>query len=514
MRGGCIVVLMQYLLCLRVIHIYNFFVIKNSLVISLFLCLHLCVVAQATDSSLLFYVESESLCASFEWQPNFNDDNGTYSILARFPDADTFVVLQSDIAARRSRYCFNRQLCGDTVVFLLQFFSSSGASPFCSSSVGDLFDDRRPTTPCLPGVATVDNGAVRISWHPSPDADIMGYYICTGRPAEGYDTVWGRLDTSYLCLDHSANVQHYYRVLAFDSCFRASALSDYFGNVVLSASSQPCVRHLSLSWSPYEGLPAGVDRYELLLANNTNSPQLVFSSPNVLSFEYDVPDTVSSLQAVVRVVGRDSSAAFSNVVFYQPDAVDSARYLNILSCQYDMEQGAVVLTAELDSSFHGEAIYVYRASDSGTFSLLATLPYQVALSFSDFSVSSLNASTYLYRIAVFDRCGVRLKYSDVSFAVIPSMDTKGAIFPNVFTPAAADNNLFCGYFRFLDPQYYSLHIYTRRGALVFSSSNPRQCWDGTSSGRRMPQGVYVYVLRCRYYDGSVQSLCGTVLLID
>lgn len=41
---------------------------------------------------------------------------------------------------------------------------------------------------------------------------------------------------------------------------------------------------------------------------------------------------------------------------------------------------------------------------------------------------------------------------------------------------------------------YHLYIYNRWGEVLFESTNPKQQWDGTFSGRPAEQGTYVYQL--------------------
>ena len=86
-------------------------------------------------------------------------------------------------------------------------------------------------------------------------------------------------------------------------------------------------------------------------------------------------------------------------------------------------------------------------------------------------------------------------------------------FPNVFTPGKELNNRFCAYGTgFVD---FELWIYDRQGVLLYHSTNPFDCWDGTHNGTPCPQGTYVY--HCRYRNqlmplADLRSI-GTVTLI-
>ncbi|MBR1793190.1 MAG: gliding motility-associated C-terminal domain-containing protein [Bacteroidales bacterium] len=126
----------------------------------------------------------------------------------------------------------------------------------------------------------------------------------------------------------------------------------------------------------------------------------------------------------------------------------------------------------------------------------------------------MEASRYSYTIGVYDHCGLRETRSSAAVIVLPSTDSKGAFFPNIFTPSRVDNNQFCPSYRFITRDNYRLDIYNRMGMRVFESNDPSQCWDGTHNGQPMAQGVYVYQVRCRYIDGTLDEWRGTLLLLD
>lgn len=132
-------------------------------------------------------------------------------------------------------------------------------------TTGCYLRDPLPTTACQPIVATVDSTLqlVQLSWHPSPDTDIMGYRICIERNQLwfDYDTVWGAMDTTYICTDISNLVTNRFRIMAFDSCLKGSTLSDPIGNLVLGSGWDSCNRVLTFSWDG-DVADAWVDHYD------------------------------------------------------------------------------------------------------------------------------------------------------------------------------------------------------------------------------------------------------------
>lgn len=85
--------------------------------------------------------------------------------------------------------------------------------------------------------------------------------------------------------------------------------------------------------------------------------------------------------------------------------------------------------------------------------------------------------------------------------------------PNAFTPLESTNNTFGPQFVYVEETDYQFIIFNRQGLEVFHSNDPTTQWDGTRGGSRVPAGAYVYILRYRKGDGTLQEQVGTVLLV-
>ena len=116
---------------------------------------------------------------------------------------------------------------------------------------------------CEMSVVSVDSVTqlIMLTWHPSPDPRVVGYCICSGMPCLGLDTVWGRMDTNYVCVSHSSGEIHSYSVFAIDSCFHGSPLTAPVSNIVLHLDAAPCPRNIALSWNAYNG--GAIERYKV-----------------------------------------------------------------------------------------------------------------------------------------------------------------------------------------------------------------------------------------------------------
>jgi gliding motility-associated-like protein len=85
--------------------------------------------------------------------------------------------------------------------------------------------------------------------------------------------------------------------------------------------------------------------------------------------------------------------------------------------------------------------------------------------------------------------------------------------PNLFTPDNdLVNDLFSPVLSFT-PSQYRLVITDRHGRMIFESADIYSSWDGTESGKPVPQGVYLWYLRTTTPSGKAISKTGTVTII-
>lgn len=420
-----------------------------------------------------------------------------------------------------------RTICADTVSYRVEALLPD--TLLRSDTAGLYYQDNVPTSPCSLRLCSVDTllGRIRLSWYPSPDTDIMGYYICMGSPCRDYDTVWGRLNTSYLCrefLSPDSLVPEYsFRILAFDSCFQASPLTPYFHNPVLRLSADSCSRLLRFNWNRYVNMPDSLLRYTLRYRLN-GEPQwrCHHAAPDApRQFDTLVADlSVSHIDACLSVHNLpDTLVAFSQLCSFDFPYGDTAAYLSISSVSYDEDLPAAYLSISIDPLYLGPFCHLYRAAgDDGPFIRIADLPIDPIdpaphLTYSDRSISRA-AGSYRYFLAAPDGCAQRFTYSDTVSLLLPDVGIADAFFPNAIIFGDPRLGSFC-------PQYvsplvagYHLAIYDRRGERLFATDDLRACWDGTArSGQPLPQGTYIYHARCRHADGSERIYQGTVLLI-
>ena len=461
-------------------------------------------------------------------------DVQSYELYRRFPDQTDFTLLAT-LADTHYIDTLHRVICADTVSYCL-LARDTAAQPIPSDTAGLFYQDNIPTAPCTLRLCTVDTllNRVRLSWEPSPDTDVMGYYICMGSPCRDYDTVWGRLNTQYLCredlsLDENAQAEFSFRILAFDSCYQASPLTPYYHNPVLHLSTEPCSRRLHCSWNRYINMPDSVGSYHIhYKIDGDTEGQCHTAGPNgPFAFDIDVPDlAVRQVHAYLAVFSRnDSLIAYSRVHTFRFDQSAAAEYVRITAAEYDETAPAIILDFEVDPEFQGTDCRLMRRTvkdndnPPSPFVQIAELTRSLAptpqqfFSYTDSDIQR-TARAYVYRLDVPDLCDQRAVSSDTVRIPLPEVSDPTAYFPNTIIGGDPEVGRFCPVFVSPLADGYRLDIYNRMGERIFSTTQLSDCWDGTTrTGKALPQGAYVYQARCHHADGTTKTYTGTVLLL-
>ena len=362
-------------------------------------------------------------------------------------------------------------------------------------------------------VATVDETTQQIvlRWSPSPTLATMGYHICTGMPCIDYDTVFGRQDTVYICLDHSPLQRHTYRLHVFDSAYNASPLTPSFGNIVLQADIPQCSTTVSASWNPYVGMPSGAAEYRLMaLVQPTDSVfrQLYTTTDSsALHHSFELPEEATVVRLKVQAAGEQGLLSQSNIVTVGRRTVDTAQALQVTSAVYDSMNAAVTLTLSVDTSFP----YLLQRSDNGEswHDLVAFHPDSPQYTITDDAIGFAD-TLCCYRLEVRDACGMNARHSDPVCVVLPAVPLPFVATPNVLLPGDSRNGTFLPMVQGLKGDLYELSVYNRQGNLLFHTTDPNAGWTPPSS---IPQGTYVYMLRCSMANNEIRQVTGTVTII-
>ena len=367
-------------------------------------------------------------------------------------------------------------------------------------------------------VATVDSATQQIvlRWRPSADSATMGYHLCTGTPCLDYDTVFGRFDTSYICLDHSPLERHLYRLHVFDSAYNVSELTPAFGNVVLEAEIPDCETTVNIHWTPYEGIPEipsfSTVQYHLWQRLEPFDTAFVcnFSANQGAPMErtFSISESVTRVWLRVEVWrNEDHFQSFSNTVMVERHTTDSASVVAINDITYDSIHTAITLTCEVDTAFEYS---LYRSIDGSPWRLVGSFhPDRTPFHYSDSNINPYD-SLYCYQLEVKDHCNMNPHYSNTAWIVIPDPPAPAIAIPNIIVAGDAENGTFLPKIRGLKGDLYELFIYNRMGLLVFHTEDQDAGWTPSASAH---QGAYSYFLRCRYNTNDVKTYAGTIIVI-
>ncbi len=387
---------------------------------------------------------------------------------------------------------------------------------FFPFSFSNVLNAQHSVAPVLSWLATVDDSQrIVLSWSPSTDSATWGYHICSGQPCLDYDTVFGRLDTSLLCLDHSPLEPHTYRIHVFDSNHNVSSLTPSFGNMVLSADVPECETVVRATWTPYGAMPSGLGRYMLMV--RVEPQDTVFETyyttdgNGVLGYNFSLPPDATAASLRVAAVSADRRlVSLSNTVSVLRLTADTAAFLDIHSAVFDSLAGAVNLSFRVDTAYHGaDSCTLWRSVDGSPWRQLARLPWPPLDRYSDRSVNRYD-SLHCYQLSVPDACGLNPSYSESRCVVVPPPPPPAVALPNIVLAGAdGPNGQFLPVASSLMGDVYELFIYDRRGNLVFATTDPAEAWRPDSG---TPQGAYAYSLRLRFADNTIHIYTGTILV--
>lgn len=136
----------------------------------------------------------------------------------------------------------------------------------------------------------------------------------------------------------------------------------------------------------------------------------------------------------------------------------------------------------------------------------------------DTSFSQIDTAYCFRVIAVSAAQPADFSVSNISCALLPSR----LYLPNAFTPNGEGNTkneiwkpaaLSIYNKTGKDIIEYNLRIYDRWGSLVFETSDLNEGWDGKQNGKRLPEGVYIYMIKAEGIDKTSFNLKGNITLL-
>ncbi len=288
-----------------------------------------------------------------------------------------------------------------------------------SNKDGALLEDI--INPAIPEiyVVTIDttNDLVDVSWNINPSTDTYGYVIY--KLILGFwtpdATVWGRLNTTYTDVLHTADIApETYRIAAFDSCetspgvYQTSALSNPHTTIHAQVEYKICDKSNRITWTPYEGWIDGISKYEILTSVG-GSPFEVIGTVTSAAFSYlhtglYYDATYTYFVRAVSYTGGYLSYSNRLTQYTTKPSQPAFHYLSTASHTLGNEIEVKLYTDGLAS------VLEYEVEKKGPldsdFEKVYTIPF-TGVDYYDFLDSDVSPElgAYSYRINLIDTCG-------------------------------------------------------------------------------------------------------------
>ena len=377
------------------------------------------------DSTMTIYIDVvntsvNNVSAYLSWNNPFISTDITtspYKVYRMIQNKTDWQLIDTTSLLRHSD-TITQSICNDTVLYRI-ICTSGNDTTHVSNSKGTLFADPLPTTPCNLDVITIDEESqkIHLSWHPSTDADIWGYFICQGSPCMALDTIYGKYDTNYIAENHSSTTIYDYRIYAFDSCFTASALTEYYHNIVVNGGVVDCSNTIDIHWNEYINMPDGVDSY-IVYVRYSGEPafqQLAsIAADSPLNYRFDVPVAIPTAYIkVVAINTLQTKRSESNTLTVNMSVPDTADFIYTRLATVAEDNSAIDLTFYVDTAFATDEYLLYRKDNTTPYTHIASLPntLQPYIYYTDTDVDPAN-KRYRYYLSVKDACGISEKKSN------------------------------------------------------------------------------------------------------
>lgn len=156
------------------------------------------------------------------------------------------------------------------------------------------------------------------------------------------------------------------------------------------------------------------------------------------------------------------------------------------------------------------AISHLSISGASTYSWTSTDATMNGATTPNLTVTPSVTSTYYVHATSADGCEAK---DSIKVIVDRSIGNGSFEMPNAFTPNDDGRNDCFGAKAWGNVSNFKFSIYNRKGQLLFTTTNPNDCWDGRYNGKPQPPEVYVYWIEAKTICEERTFRKGTVVLI-
>lgn len=479
------------------------------LIISQF-CLHLAVTAQGNDPPVAPFIKYVTVDTATNnthifWEESPSTNVEKYVI---YEETSLGGIVIDSVNAPAEDYIHAGSSAGSaSVLYSVAAVDSSG-------NISTREDYNKHSTVYISAEYDSCNSRMILKWNKYKgwDENISGYKLYKSRDFSSFELLKGlSYDTVYIDngiseqgITENMNYQYYVVTLKNDGL-------ESFSNITFKYTYMP---------GPPESLTA-----EYASVINKNIIELSFSFNDTSSINsYTLLRSANKNSDFQRIdnfyninttflVTHDTITTGSDIFYYKLGALNSCNKVikesnlsvNIL-LQGKYSENKVNLNWNPYVSFiHDIQEYdIYRKEKEGDFIQVGTNSSNDTEFVDDISIISGNQKPgiFIYKINAIENITGNTVFSN-ELIILTESDI---YMPNAFTPDGDGiNDLFKPVMNFV-PEEFTMIIYDRNNIKVFQTNDPENGWDGTIKGARATEGVYIYYVEYKSYNGTRRAL--------
>ncbi|MGC9331554.1 MAG: gliding motility-associated C-terminal domain-containing protein [Bacteroidales bacterium] len=275
----------------------------------------------------------------------------------------------------------------------------------------------------IPGTQPAE---VELTWLPSDSIDVDSYIIYKVNTGitQAYDTVYGRLTTSYTDVYAFADDEPVtYRLAARDTLQNLSKLTESHTTVYVSTNYEICELEISLDWSEYVGWN-NVDHYDIYRNTSGGSYQVIKTvNGNTSQYVDENLQPFGNYCYYIQAERSDGTIARSNKRCVSTNSYIAPAWIN--ADYASVEGDSIELRFTVDTSGEISRYKIYRATDSAyAFTEIASMAYdyQPKIFYVDTDVKP-SEHKYYYKLKSIDPCENVSKESNLSSNLMVNVES-------------------------------------------------------------------------------------------
>jgi len=335
--------------------------------------------------------------------------------------------------------------------FVVAIYNCPGFIPINSDTV----QNAPPVVPTIT-VVTMTNGYAQITWTPSPSPQTcfyVIYYDSIRGNSERHDTVWGRLNTTFIDSHfvYDANISPInYTVEANDCCGGNNGpVRTPQRTIFTSTSIDRCEGKITINWTPYTNWPHGIRNYSVLVGKNGATPVPVgLGDTSNLTFNYSDFNDFDTLCIVVAATSNDGVVSASNKVCQVASIVQKPKFIYLTDVTVNNKE-QIEASWVVDTFGEMYRYLIERKSQTVPFQEIYDMHVDRPFYWEQDSIADTlvppNDKSYIYRVKTDDECDNKVTSSEGRNIVLKVDLTNYYEFTLTWNPFEIDYGTVTGY---------------------------------------------------------------------